>query len=783
MKKRVRDPAKNKFPEARPGLLDRPWFWPVLVALVAFLLRAVYTYQVRYTPFFQTLGLDAKFYDQWAKALFSGGAPGGAYFMSPLYPYFLAAIYGLFGRDLFLVRMIQAGLGAGTAALTYLLGRDLFDRRVGILAGLTTACYGALIYYDCSILLTPLLVLLNLVAVYLLVRADSSSRAGFYLASGAALGLAGVGRAAALLFVPVALLWVLKPRSGEGGSRGRTVNARRRAAAFFALGVVLVIAPVTIRNYVASRDFVVVTSNGGINFYIGNGRQATGGYVKPEGLDIVSDADGAAIAEADVGSELRPSEVSGYWYRRAWLDIVSDPGSWLALLARKLHFVTSSYELPQLENYYFQKRYSPLLRLPLAGFAVVAPLGFLGLGLMLRRRKAAILPLFAATYLVSIVMFFVVARYRMPVVPVLSIGASYVVLRAIALWRDGAWRRVAALAVVAAALAFLVNANLYGVDREKGFAQPHFRLGIIYSERGMIDEAVAEYEAAIRTDPDYPKSYLNLGAVLSEAGRTDEAAVAFRGALRIDPGYVAARVNLAMLMELAGDYERALAQIDTALAVDPTDAMALKERGLILFRTGRPEEAARSLREAISQDEEGTESAEAEFYLGVIENPGDRAVPDEAARAMAAADSLADTGRAVEALELLEEAVRLAPNSGEPLRSLALLKRELGFTEEAVALIREALRREPTMEIGHFMLGVFLNELGRHDEAIREYEAEIRVNPDFPSAHLNIALTYNFHAGNPNAAAYHYRRYLTLGGEPVAICEDLLRGLESPSER
>lgn len=778
MKKRAGAAARKKPPEGRTSLLDRPWFWPALVALVAFLLRAVYTYQVRYTPFFQTLGLDAKFYDQWARGLIAGQAPGGAYFMSPLYPYFLAAVYGLFGRDLFLVRMIQAGLGAGTAALTFLIGHDLFDRRVGILAGLTTACYGALIYYDCSILLTPLLVLLNLAAVFLLVRADASARRGLYLAAGAVLGLAGIGRAAALLFAPVALLWVLKSDSRTGGSRGPTVDARRRSAALFALGVVLVIAPVTIRNYVASRDFVAVTSNGGINFYIGNGGQATGGYVKPEGLDIVTDADGASIAEADIGRELRPSEVSGYWYRRAWSDIASDPGSWLALLARKLHFVTSSYELPQLENYYFQKRYSPLLRLPLAGFAVVAPLGFLGLGLMLRRRKTAILPLFAATYLASIVVFFVVARYRLPVVPVLAIGASYVVLHAVELAKEARWRRLAVSVGALVALAFVVNANLYGVDREKGFAQPHFRLGIIYSERGMIDEAVAEYEAAIRTDPNYPKSYLNLGAVLSEAGRTGEAAVVFRRALSVDPGYVAARVNLAMLLELEGEYDRALAQVDSALATDPTDAMALKERGIVLFRTGESEEAARWFREALLNDEAGTESAEAEFYLGLIERPGGSELPEQASRAMAAADSLTDTGRAIEALELLEEAVRLAPGSGEPLRKLALLKRELGFTEEAVELMREALRREPTLEIGHFMTGVFLNELGRHDEAIREYEAEVRVNPDFPSAHLNLALTYNFHAGNPNTAAYHYRRYLALGGEPVAICEDLLRGLE-----
>ncbi|HYW69308.1 MAG TPA: hypothetical protein VE960_06850, partial [bacterium] len=81
---------------------------------------------------------------------------------------------------------------------------------------------------------------------------------------------------------------------------------------------------------------------------------------------------------------------------------------------------------------------------------------------------------------------------------------------------------------------------------------------------------------------------------------------------------------------------------------------------------------------------------------------------------------------------------------------------------------------------GHYMYGVFLNEAGRHDEAILQYGAEIRIRPDFAPAHLNLALTYNFHSGNPNLAANHYRRHLALGGTPVPALEAVLQDLESP---
>ncbi len=79
------------------------------------------------------------------------------------------------------------------------------------------------------------------------------------------------------------------------------------------------------------------------------------------------------------------------------------------------------------------------------------------------------------------------------------------------------------------------------------------------------------------------------------------------------------------------------------------------------------------------------------------------------------------------------------------------------------------------------MYGVFLNEAGRHDEAILEYDAELRVRPDFAPAHLNLALTYYFSAGNPNLAAFHYRRHLALGGDPVPALEGLLSELGSPN--
>lgn len=770
------------------GVLRSGWFAPAVVVGLALALRLIYVYQIRHTPFFQTLGLDARFYDQWARTLAGGEGYGQPFFMSPLYPYFLTGLYRLFDRNLFVVRLVQSAMGAVSAGLVYLLAKDLFDRRVAALAGVGAACYGALIFYDGSIVMTPLLVFLSLLSLFLLVRADGTRNRLMFAAAGAALGLAGIGRASALVFVPLAMWWIASRPPSERSMKAERTAARSRGSrrargaragqfgtvGIFVAGILVVMAPVTIRNSVVSRDFIPVTSNGGLNFYIGNGAVATGGYARPEGLDIVRDPGGASIAERDLGRELTPSEVSSYWYSRARRDIGRDPGRWLSLMIRKLSFVLSSYEFPQLENYEFQRRYSRLLSMPLPGFGVVAPLGLLGLALMLRRRRSRVLALFFSAYTASIVAFFVLARYRLPAVPVLLIGASYVIVEAYDRLRAGGTRRLLWLVPAVAALAVLVNANFYSVDRRKPFAQIHYRLGLIYGDRGDLDRALGEYGLAIEIDPEYPRSYLNMGALLAEAGRLEEAAGAFERAVEVDPDYVAARVNLAMVHIQRGSIEDALGELRVAVAQDPGSAMAHTQIGVALYKAGRADEALSAFADAERLDAEGTERAEIEFYKALIERPAAAPVPEEVSRAIVRADSLIQVGRAAEAVEVLREAASRAPESGVPLQQLALLERSLGLLDEAVADLREALRVQPGIRHGHFMLGVFLNESGQHEAAILEYQAELRVDPGYAPAHRNLATSYLYHLANRNRASQHYREYLRLGGEPVPPLSEAL---------
>ena len=74
-------------------------------------------------------------------------------------------------------------------------------------------------------------------------------------------------------------------------------------------------------------------------------------------------------------------------------------------------------------------------------------------------------------------------------------------------------------------------------------------MGNVLAEEGKLDEAVSQYEEALRLNTDNPEAHFNLGMALVRSGKNAEAASHLREALRLKPDYAAARQALQMLQE------------------------------------------------------------------------------------------------------------------------------------------------------------------------------------------------------------------------------------------
>ena len=186
------------------------------------------------------------------------------------------------------------------------------------------------------------------------------------------------------------------------------------------------------------------------------------------------------------------------------------------------------------------------------------------MGLALRSwRRWSLLYLFVVVYSTSIVLFFVLARYRLPIVPALlpfAAWAALEIVRAARRGRNGASRRAASRR--GRAIGWLMQANLYGVDEDKAIAQIVYRHGIAEDQRENWEGAIARYEEALRLKPGYAKCHLNLGVDLARVGRHDEAMAepGSRGAPRRRT-YYRPPYNRGLLLDDAGRHDEAAARL------------------------------------------------------------------------------------------------------------------------------------------------------------------------------------------------------------------------------
>ena len=254
--------------------------WLLLILLIALLVRGVALWAARDArPV-----LDEKLYLLRANALLDGRGfvgsyqswvrhPGSPYmidlpqypgaYQPPGYVAFLAGVLAATGRSVLAVKCAQVLLSTAAVALVYLIGRNWFDRRHGLLAALLCALYPNLIAFSHYLWTETLFIFLLLLVVWLLTRTDSLPGIGASLAVGVVLALTALTRSAIVYFVPLLLAWML------------VVHRRHwRAVCWRLLAIVaamaLVIAPWTVRNYRVHHGFVLIDTNGPFNLWRGN---------------------------------------------------------------------------------------------------------------------------------------------------------------------------------------------------------------------------------------------------------------------------------------------------------------------------------------------------------------------------------------------------------------------------------------------------------------------------------------------------------------------------------
>lgn len=694
-----------------------------MIFLVALGLRLIHVLQLRASPFFDVLLGDSHGYDEWARRIAGGEWIGrDVFYQAPLYPYFLGVVYSIAGRDLLLVRIVQAVVGAGASALVGLAAARLFGTRAGLIAGLGLAFYAPAIFFDALLQKSVLDVFFVSLALWLSARIlTSGATAASWIALGLAMGGLSLTRENALIFVVVIAAWIVlrtigaKP-SRTPGSVGTNTLGRLGTMGTFSCGLALVLLPVAARNFAVGGAFYLTTSQFGPNFYIGNHAGADGTYVslRPgRGAPEYERQDATELAEQALKRPLTPGEVSSFWTDRALAYITSDPTSWGRLLVRKAALLVNTSEMLDTESQESHAEVSWVLRVlgPIGHFGVLVPLAAIGLFTTWRDRRR-LWPLIAmlGAYAGSIVFLFVFARYRFPLVPFLLIFAA-AGLASAGVWvrsHNGAHLVVASATLVV--LIVLVNIPMLPAARMRAITETNLGAGL--HEAGRLREAVARYQKAIAIQPDYLPAYNNLGVTLRAEGRVDEAIRAYESGLAVGD-YAELHFNLANALIATGRAGEAESHLKHALATSPASAGAHNNLGKALAEQGRVAEAAAEFRAAIAVE---PRSSTAHRNLGNL---------------------LATQGQIEEGLHSLSTAVELDPNDADARYDYgSLLLQQQRFDLAAVQL-RAALSLTPDRVEALNNLGIALASQGRIADALTYFERAVQLRPDFADALKN----------------------------------------------
>lgn len=577
--------------------------WQLFIFFLALILRLIYLFQIKDAdPLFYHPIMDALYHHDWAVSIIQGGWLGkDSFFRAPLYPYFLSFSYRLFGINLLIPRIVQLLIGSINCVLIARIGSLLFKKRVGIISGIIACIYPFFIFYDNELLIPTLLIFLVLLGCYLIFKQNftSVSKLNWFFI-GIIWGLAAITRPNVLLFLIILPFWLIK----------RLKKNAKTAILCGLLGVAAMIIPVTVRNYVVSKEFVPIAWQAGINFYIGNNPNSDGVTAVIPGTRKTwwgGFRDAKRFAEEALKRKLKNSEIDKYWFNQGFEFITREPLKAFGLFLKKAYLFFGGFEFSNNRDIYFFTQLTylkfliftlPLLQFP---FGIIFPLCLAGIIMVFiqresnwyskkRRPDILLCLILIMSYSLSFIFFFVSARFRLVIIPFCIIFACFSVLFAIDKIRKRKIKHFV-LPVLVFIFAFLFfNANFFHAQQSNP-APSYLSMGVAYKKMGRTKEALDNYQKAIESDPTLPEGYFNIGNIYAEMRRFDDAKKLFVKAIEVDPSSSRAHNNLGNIYLEQGNFEKALEYYTKASSLEPDYVTPLYHAGLIYEKLGNSAKA------------------------------------------------------------------------------------------------------------------------------------------------------------------------------------------------
>ncbi|HNW92908.1 MAG TPA: hypothetical protein PKM88_08375, partial [bacterium] len=331
-----------------------------------------------------------------------------------------------------------------------------------------------------------------------------------------------------------------------------------RAVAWLCFGLMLVLGPIGLRNMAMDSEPVFLASSWGLNLYIGNNANADAtlairpGYYWEQLCAWPDQASGRSLGS--VGRQRFYVQQVEQW-------ALAHPLDFLALQGVKLFRFLRGWEQMRNIDPYFVAGQVPLLDTLLwrrAGISfpsgLIIPFALVGI-VTLRSRWRALLPwlLFLGCFSLSVIAFFVVSRYRAPLLPFLIPAAWHGAAAVGSSLRAQSWR----LPLAALILLLLANAPFPAVpsadphvtsirQEQIDWAEAWRHHGDLELRRGRLASAMLDYlTGQLRTGD--PLVTLKYASVVHQYGNFALAGDIYRRVIAATPDLAVAAANLRQL--------------------------------------------------------------------------------------------------------------------------------------------------------------------------------------------------------------------------------------------
>ncbi len=526
----------------------------VLIFFLAYIVRLLMNDALmRHYFFYFNPSSDVIYYDNWARDIVYHNWIGRDVFWGmPLYPYFLAILYSITFSNPYLIRIIHILIGAVNCSLTYLVASKIFDKKVGVVAGVLVATNFTLICYDCLMMPVGLNIFLSLSIIYFFLHREQMKKKREWFFLGIIIGLSALGDGKMLLFSLgiIAYFFVVY--------RHKLQKYVLRALIPLGLGIFIILSGVGLRNKLIGGDWIWISAQSGLSFFVGNNPDANGVFSNPSFIrpdHRGQDEDQKIIASKYAGRSLRPSEVSYFWFKKGINYILSSPISYSRLLLKKfLLFFTDTEDAYDMDMLFLRDWKNMLDINP---FSIICYLAILGILFMRKKYKESIfINIMILSQLVFTLIFFLTNKHRASILPFLIMYETCALF-----WLVEQIRERRLLRITCVVMSFFVFVLIFKPKQVASNMIDFLKNSkecVVYGRRNNYKKAVEACKKALAIRPYDTNTLYNLANIYLFNNEFIKARQYYKRVLNINPYQVDAMYNLAYIYKQKADYDRAL---------------------------------------------------------------------------------------------------------------------------------------------------------------------------------------------------------------------------------